>query len=127
MDILGLHHVAVKTANFEAMRAFYTEVLGLPHVGGFPGRPVIFLGAGDTTIELVGGDAPAEPRGQGWAHVALRVASTDAAAAELAGRGISFHVAPKDFPPDAPTVRIAFFRDPDGNELELFEVLTPGS
>jgi glyoxylase I family protein len=126
MDILGLHHVAVKTANFEAMRAFYTDVLGLPVVGGFAGRPIIFLGAGDTTIELVGGNAPAEPRGQGWAHVALRVASTDAVAAELTGRGVSFHDGPRSFPPDAPTARSAFFRDPDGNELELFEVLTPG-
>lgn len=123
MEIIGLHHVALQTANFEAMRAFYTDVLGLPVVGNFPNRPIIFLGAGDTTIELVGEKTPGEQRGQGWAHVALRVPSTDAAAAELRERGISFHVEPKDFPPEAPTVRIAFFRDPDGNELELFEVL----
>jgi glyoxylase I family protein len=123
MEIIGLHHVAVHTANFEQIRDFYVDVLGLPVVGGFPDRPIIFLGAGDTTIELIGGKSPTEPRGQGWSHVALRVPSTDAAAAELAGRGVSFHVAPKDFPPEAPTIRIAFFRDPDGNELELVEVL----
>lgn len=123
MEILGLHHIAVLTANFDQMRAFYTEVLGLPAVGGFPGRPIIFLGAGQTTIELIGDESPAAPRGQGWNHVALHVADVGAAAAELESRGVAFHIAPMGFPPEAPTVRIAFFKDPDGNELELFEVL----
>jgi hypothetical protein len=32
-------------------------------------------------------------------------------------------VPPEDFPPEAPTMRIAFFQDPDGNLLELIRPL----
>lgn len=123
--ILGAHHIALHTADLTRLRDFYENILGLRPVGRFPGRPIIFLDAGGVLIELIGEKAPAEPRGQGWAHLALRVASVDAAHAELAARGVPFHVAPKNFPPDAPTVRIAFLRDPDGNEVELVEQLAP--
>jgi len=58
------------------------------------------------------------------------VSDADAAYAELSARGVPFHVPPKDFPEEAPSVRIAFFKDPDGNELELVQPLDaryPGS
>src|SRR5690606_34788908 len=53
MHIVGTHHIALKTANYDAMRTFYTETLGLPVVGGFPGGNIVFLSLGDTTIELI--------------------------------------------------------------------------
>lgn len=123
--ILGAHHIALYTADLDRLRDFYVNLLGLAPAGRFTGQPILFLDAGGTLIELVGEKAPAEPRGQGWAHLALRVASVDAAHAELSARGVPFHVAPKDFPPGAPTVRLAFLRDPDGNEVELVEQLAP--
>ena len=49
------HHIAVKSAKFEEMKAFYSDVLGFPLVGRFPGRDVIFFDIGGTTIELIGG------------------------------------------------------------------------
>ncbi|GAB4116904.1 MAG: VOC family protein [Roseiflexaceae bacterium] len=121
MQLTGTHHVALKTANFAAMRAFYVETLGLPYLGGFPGRNIIFIGAGSTTIELIEAEGPIEPARLGWHHMALEVADTDAAHAELAAKGVAFHVEPRSFPPDAPAVRLAFFKDPDGNELELYQ------
>jgi glyoxylase I family protein len=122
MQITGTHHIALLTDNFERMRAFYTDVLGLPVIGGFPGRDIIFLGAGDTAIELVSRkERPGA--GGGWDHLALQVADTDAAYAELSARGVPFHDPPRSFPPDAPSTRIAFFKDPDGNLLELFQPL----
>jgi catechol 2,3-dioxygenase-like lactoylglutathione lyase family enzyme len=119
----GVHHMALYTGDFERLYAFYNQVLGLPEVGRFAGYTIAFLQAGATVIELVGREAPAEPRGQGWNHLALEVHDLDAAVAALEARGVSFHVAPKEFPPDAPRARIAFFRDPDGNLLELYQPL----
>jgi catechol 2,3-dioxygenase-like lactoylglutathione lyase family enzyme len=51
------------------------------------------------------------------------VEDIDASYAELSARGVPFHVPPEDFPDEAPTMRIAFFRDPDGNVLELVQPL----
>lgn len=122
MRITSTHHVALVTPDFARLRAFYIETLGLPQVGAFPGRNIIFIEAGSTAIELIERQSGTPNEGS-WAHLAFEVADIDATHAELAARGIPFHVAPKDFPDDAPSVRIAFFKDPDGNILELVQPL----
>jgi len=124
MRILTTHHVALSTHDLSRLRAFYTETLELPVVGEFPRHQIIFIGVGSTAIELVEeGLAPAGGRRSGWDHLAWEVADVDAAYAELSARGVSFHVVPEGFPPEAPTMRIAFFRDPDGNVVELIQPL----
>lgn len=122
MRITDTHHVALYTAGFARLRAFYVETLGLPQVGAFPGRNIAFIEAGSTAIELIERDTAGGGEGR-WAHLAFEVADIDATHAELAARGIPFQVPPKDFPEDAPSVRIAFFKDPDGNVLELVQPL----
>jgi catechol 2,3-dioxygenase-like lactoylglutathione lyase family enzyme len=131
--ILSTHHLALTTGSFERLRAFYVETLGLPVVGGFPDHEIVFLGAGSTTIELIGENSlcakkrrSAENRAQrqGWHHLAWEVEDVDAAFAELPARGVEAHSPPEDFPPGEPQpgttrLRIAFLRDPDGNLLEL--------
>lgn len=124
MQITGTHHIALCTPNFATIQAFYTQTLGLPIVGGFPGRKIIFIAAGTTTIELVEREEPLVLGRQGWAHFAFQVENVDASFAELSAQGISFHIAPKDFPETAPSIRIAFFKDPDGNEIELVQPLS---
>lgn len=124
MQITGTHHVAICTPNFAVLREFYTNTLGLPLVGGFAGRNIIFIAAGDTTIELIERDEPLALARQGWVHFAFQVEDVDAVAAELKGKGIAFRVEPTDFPAENPAVRLAFFADPDGNELELVQPLT---
>ncbi|HMP39096.1 MAG TPA: VOC family protein, partial [Roseiflexaceae bacterium] len=52
---------------------------------------------------------------------ALEVEDTDAAYAELVAQGVPFHIEPRSVPPEAPVVRLAFFTDPDGNQVELFQ------
>jgi glyoxylase I family protein len=128
MRILGAHHVGLSTSHFARLRAFYVDTLGLPVMGGFSGHDIVFIGAGNTTIELIG-EAPssdAAPVGferRGWQHLAWDVADIDAAYAELTGRGVAIQVPPEDFPPESPTMRIAFFADPDGNLIELIQPL----
>ena len=127
MQITGTHHVALFTRNFAGLRQFYADTLGLPVVGGFPGGKIIFFDAGSTTIELIDrGDRPEEhapANALGWAHFAFEVADVDAAYQELSAKGVPFTVLPKNAPDTSPSVRLAFFTDPDGNELELFQPL----
>lgn len=122
MQITCTHHVAIYTARFERLRDFYVTTLGLPVRGAFAGYNIVFVDAGTTALEIVEENAGRAHEG-GWQHLALEVADIDAAYTELAAEGVHFHAAPHDFPPDAPMLRIAFFRDPDGNELELVQPL----
>lgn len=123
MKIVGTHHMALLTRNFDQLREFYTETLGFPVVGSYPTLRIIFIDTGGMAIELIE-RADASSSNGGWAHLALEVADVDAAYAELVAKGITFHVPPKNFPDDkSPATRIAFFRDPDGNELQIVQPL----
>jgi catechol 2,3-dioxygenase-like lactoylglutathione lyase family enzyme len=123
MRIVSTHHVALYTPHFATLRAFYVETLGLPISGEFPGYNILFLGAGETTIGLTEDErAQPGPTG-GWNHLAWEVEDLDRTYADLTARGVSFHVPPEDFPPVNPSMRIAFFTDPDGNVLELLQPL----
>jgi glyoxylase I family protein len=123
MDIIGTHHVAICTPNFETLKKFYIETLGLKQVGRFDGRNIIFVQAGTTTIEIVERKEPLALSRIGWAHFAFEVKDIAKTAAELIAKGITFHIDPKLVPETNPAVKLAFFKDPDGNELELVEPL----
>jgi catechol 2,3-dioxygenase-like lactoylglutathione lyase family enzyme len=123
MRIVSAHHVALYTAHFAQLQDFYVETLRLPIRGEFAGYNILFLGAGDTTIELTEDEQSLQGITGGWNHLALEVENLDQAYAELTARGVSFHVPPEDFPPENPSMRIAFFTDPDGNVLELIQPL----
>ena len=112
------HHIALRTPDFARAKAFYTEILGFPIVGNIPGKEVIFIDIGGTTIELVAGPEPQkwEHPGAGFMHLAFEVQDVDAVYSELADKGVEFFVQPTS----VGDIRLAFFRDPDGNELELF-------
>ena len=119
MQLAATHHIGLRTPNFAAMEAFYTQTLGFPVTKRWDDVDIIFIDVGSTTIELIGRDtATADniPTG-GWDHLALHVASVDEAFAELVAKGVRIRAEPKDFK----DVRIAFFFDPDGNVLELVE------
>jgi len=111
------HHIALRTPDFSRAKAFYTEILGLPVAAEMPGRECVFIDIGGTTIELTGAKDQ-EPGAPGaFAHLAFQVDDVDATWAELKAKGVSFFIEPRD----AGAMRIAFFRDPDGNPLELFQ------
>src|SRR5262245_49876171 len=124
MRILGTHHVAISTHDLSRLRTFYAETLELPVVGGFPGYQIEFIGAGGIAIELIQEVGTADPgTGSGWHHLAWEVENVDDAYVDLMARGVTFDSAPEDFPPTAPSTRIAFLRDPDGNVIELIQPL----
>lgn len=117
MAILHSHHIALKATDYARSKAFYTEVLGFPIAGQIPGRDVIFVDIGGTTIELMQGPAGDAARPAcGFVHLAFEVDDVDATYADLRAKGVEFFIEPKN----VGDIRLAFFRDPDGNELELF-------
>ena len=115
---LRSHHIALRVTDYARARQFYTEVLEMPVLGQIPGKEIEFLGIGGTTIELMGGAEPeslAKPQA-GLIHLAFEVEEVDATYRELRDRGVTFTIEPKS----VGDLRVAFFLDPDGNELELF-------
>ena len=104
------------------MKQFYTEVLGLEVVGKFVGKDIIFLQTGPLTIELVSRETHVAGTNGGWDHFAFEVDDIDAVAAELTAKGVVFHIPPFNFPENH-AVRIGFFKDPDGNPIELVQPL----
>jgi lactoylglutathione lyase len=118
----GLHHVAVRAADIEKALEFYTDVLGFREEMRLTfedGSYLVQVKAGDSIVELFGGGQPGgEDRGEvGYTHIALKVDSVDREYERLTGLGYEFHVQPQD----VQGIRCAFFRDPNGNPIELIE------
>ena len=122
--IKGIEHVAVVTTDVERAARFYTEVLGFREVGRLEtshSGTLVFVGLNGTTVELFGnGKARSSSGGDevGYKHICLRVDDVDAEYARLKSLGVDFHMEPATV--DA-GLRIAFFRDPAGNPIELMQ------
>ena len=121
-----IDHVELVPADVEQTLAFYTEVLGFSirsrrSVDAAPMREVIFLGLGDSVIEVLAVDAPnPAPKGPfhlGYRGIALEVEDMDKALSYLASKGT---VASKG-PVDLGTSKRAEILDPDGLMIELRE------
>ncbi|MBV7329609.1 VOC family protein [Chloroflexi bacterium TSY] len=119
MKLTATHHVGLFTPNFAEMEKFCKQTLGLEEVKRWEDPTIVFLAAGNTVIELINSKnfEIDENRPAGFDHFAFHVDSVDTVFAELVEAGITIDSEPRDFK----DVRIAFFRDPDGNLLELVE------
>ncbi len=120
--VRGVHHVAVRTADIEKAVEFYTNALGFREemrLSFEDGSYLAQVKAGDSMVELFGGGRPGgEDRGEvGYTHIALEVDSVDREYERLRKLGYEFHVEPQD----VQGIRCAFFRDPDGNPIELIQ------
>ncbi len=115
---IGLDFVAVPSQDAERSRAFYIDTLGLRPDG--EARYEFWIG--DTCFGIwepgkMGGTfAP-----QKNAHLALGVDDVAAARAELEAKGITF----MGDTLDTGVCHMAFFTDPDGNDLMLHHRYAP--
>jgi methylmalonyl-CoA/ethylmalonyl-CoA epimerase len=119
MPITSLHQVAQHADDLDRATAFYRDVLGLRHLASFDPPGLTFFDLHGTRLLLERG-APA-------ALLYLGVDDIEAAADELAGRGVQFehvpHLIHRDddgrFGPPGNETWTAFFRDSEGNLLGL--------
>jgi predicted enzyme related to lactoylglutathione lyase len=107
--------ILIPVSDVERAAAFYRYVLGIPYLFGFPG--MAFLDAAGTRLYLA---KPSEAGFAGPATVYFRVPDINAAAAELAARGVHFTDAPHMIFDDGTTATwMSFAKDPDGNNVAL--------
>jgi glyoxylase I family protein len=145
-----IDHVNLVVGDLERMTAFYADVLGLKvtkrvtirgewidRVVGLAGveADVVYLDLpAGPRVELIYYRQPASPaptRNQanflGLRHIAFRVADIDAAVAQLHAVGTPFHGEVSTVPATqvqyagGARKRLVYFRDPEGNLLELCE------
>ncbi|MCX5658204.1 MAG: VOC family protein [Planctomycetota bacterium] len=125
----GFHHIAIRARDFDRSVAFYTTALGFtPKItwGDKPGR-AIMLDTGDGNyLEIFErpSQAPATEE-SALLHFALRTSDCDAALerARAAGCPVTMESKSLDIQskPGPTPVRIAFFKGPDGEVVELFQ------
>jgi catechol 2,3-dioxygenase-like lactoylglutathione lyase family enzyme len=119
--VTGVDFVVVATKDIEAAEAFYGGVLGLP-VGARYGRsPGVEFETGNLTIAVMQAEAFGMEYAVNPSPIALQVADTHAARAELEAKGVAF-VADTI---DSGVCHMAPFRDPDGNMLMLHHRYAP--
>ncbi len=127
MKLLRTHHVAVICSDYERSRRFYVEILGLEVVREVHRRErdsyKLDLRLPDgTQIELFSFPdpprRPSYPEACGLRHLAFEVADLDEAVRELQGRGVVVEPVRTD---QHTGKRFAFFADPDGLPMELYE------
>ncbi len=125
----GIHHVAIRSADFDASLSFYREVLGFPEVlawGSGDGRAVMLDTGDGSCVEIFAGGDGAPKSEASLLHFALRSSDVDAVIERVRAAGGEVTVPPKDvtIPSDPPRpVRLAFFKGPDGEVIELFHDL----
>lgn len=122
--ILGLSHIGLHVRDLERSKKFYTELLGFAVACTVPlenGTVLCFLRNGDCEIELIAKPDYAPRQDGHFEHLCLKTADLDAAIAHLYAHGIQIEGAPRSIPNVYHGVRLAFFRGPDGELLELNE------
>lgn len=126
---MGFHHIALEAADLEKSLAFY-KALGMKEVArwGTPEKTIVMLDLGDGgRIEIFsdGGEKFSE-LGK-WVHFAVAVDDVDKAYEIALAAGAEAMTPPKTVPldsvPEKMTIRIAFVKGPDKEQLEFFKVV----
>lgn len=150
--IKAIHHVAISTGNLERMKQFYCDVLGFNlamELDWAPGTElgdqiekiiglkdtaakVAMIEMGGTYIEFFEYRSPVpkslDPEwtvcNHGYTHICLEVDDIDAEYDRLSNAGMTFHGPP---PAVYNGMRALYGRDPDGNVIEILQIIPDGS
>ena len=127
MNLSKIHHIAIIVSDYETAKDFYVNKLGFSVIreNYRPERKdwKLDLRVNDTTeLEIFGVNNPPKrvnrPEAAGLRHLAFYTEDVEAAAAELAEKGISMEPVRVD---EFSGKRFTFFADPDGLPIELHE------
>ena len=124
-----LHQVALGVADLHKATQFYSDVLGLPQIRVFDPPGLAFYQIGPTRLLLELTSAPQA----GSSVLYLGVTAIEKRYEELRAQGVDFSGPPQlihldadgDFGPIGSQEWMAFFQDPDGNQLALVESRLP--
>lgn len=115
LKTIGQIHVSV--TDVDRAVEFYRDVLKLPFVSRIPGQPMAFFDCDGISLYL---GVPETEAYRSRGMIYFSVADVDEAYAALSERGVSFlgapHVVHRE---ESWELRMAFFADPDGNNLAL--------
>ncbi len=116
------HHTAIRVRDIAAMLAFYRDTVGLPfirQIGDDPAPRVVWLHA----VQLIAADDPGDPRQGTLDHLAISVLNIEPIVACLAAAGTALEgpITQSDFPEQGLHLDNVFFRDPEGNRVELVQ------
>jgi catechol 2,3-dioxygenase-like lactoylglutathione lyase family enzyme len=120
--IRAIDYSVIFVRDMAAMRRFYEDVLGFPMVRELSPRWFEYRVGGNTLAlampGLTAGDAPT-PQGSASLQLAFKVSrpEVDQCAGELVKKGVALVSPPTDREFGHRTL---FFRDPDGNLLEIY-------
>jgi len=146
--IKGIHHAAISTTDLQRAIAFYRDLLGFKVIHEFSwpkgsenadtilgledtSAKAAMLATGNAMIELFQFESPvpksSDPErpvcDHGITHICLYIEDIDAEYNRLKNAGMSFHCPPQK---DG-GMNVTYGRDPDGNVIELMEVLNTKS
>ena len=123
----GFHHVSISVKDLDKTLKFYSEGLGFTErfSWGKPLKKTVLMDTGDGNyFEISQGD-PNQTYSEGaFRHLALRVDDCKKAIefARKAGAEVTVETKDVTLSSDPPIpIRIAFFKGPDGELIELFE------
>ena len=121
MNVLGLDHIVLCVRDVEKTRDFYAELLGLEPREERPGKWALHFGTEKISLqdearlpEIAQGTTP------GSGNFCLLAADpVDALVERLRARGIEILAGPDERVGAMGTIRSVYFRDPDGNLVEV--------
>ncbi|MDH6355513.1 glyoxylase I family protein [Dysgonomonas sp. PH5-45] len=123
-----IHHVAIICSDYERSKDFYVNKLGMEVIAETyrverQSYKLDLTLAGGGQIELFSFPEPPRrlsfPEACGLRHLALETADIEKTIAELEAKGIEVEAIRLD---ELTGCRFAFFADPDGLPLELYEI-----
>jgi catechol 2,3-dioxygenase-like lactoylglutathione lyase family enzyme len=146
--IRGVHHTAISTGDLDRALKFYRDLLGFEVAMEFewpkgtdPADSITglkdsaaraaMLKAGNMLVEIFEYSSPTPKEGNsrrpvcdhGITHICVDVVDIDAEYKRLKAAGMTFHCPPEDLG----FAKATYGRDPDGNVVELQEVLDQSS
>jgi lactoylglutathione lyase len=103
----------------ESSLRFYHDIVGLEILRRFPigeGKEIVFLGSGDTEVELISGEAVTEPgKGISMGFVSESLENTIELLIDKGYQTDGNIISPN------PHVRFIFARDPDGYSIQFVQ------
>jgi len=120
--ITGVDFVSVPVQDIDRAVEFYGEVLGLPERKRWGSMPGVEFQAGNLTLALMVPEAFGQTFSANALPIALQVDDVDATRADLQAKGVKFHGEILD----SGVCHQTFFKDPDGNPLDLHHRYAPG-